>query len=108
MAKVSKLANLSTILTDYFLPGFYRAETMATGKKPKRVWVYLSEEDQGRLNSLVSAVGTLNEVMILSTLVSAALKACDQAGTRMPLPLKFQITEGLPENEPKPLAKGRR
>ena len=80
---------------------------MEPQKKPKRSWVYLSEEDQRRVNNLLKAVGTLNEVTILSTLASAALRACEESGNRMPLPLKFQIVEGVPE-KPNPVTKSRR
>ena len=70
---------------------------MATYKNRHRLWVYLDEEDHRRLEQLSKAARTLNEVSILTTLVSAALKACDEAGSRIPLPLKFRILDELPE-----------
>jgi len=69
---------------------------MPTGKKSKRVWLYLSEDDQERLHKLVQALGSLNEAAILSTLAGAGLKACEEIGNRMPLPLKFQVIEAAP------------
>ena len=74
---------------------------MAIQKKAKRSWVYLSEEDTVRLDNLVKALGTLNEVTILTALASSALRACEDLGNRMPLPLKFQIVEGIPEKPPR-------
>jgi hypothetical protein len=80
---------------------------MTTAKKSKRAWLYLSEEDQQRLKKLVEAVGTLNEAMVLSALASAGLKACEEIGNRMPLPLKFKIVEGSSEKS-NPVTKSRR
>ena len=82
---------------------------MAIQKKAKRSWVYLSEDDAGRLDKLVSALGTLNEVTILTALASSGLKACEDAGNRLPLPLKFQIVEEpSPLPTPRATAKARR
>src|ERR1051325_9822446 len=80
---------------------------MEPQKKPKRSWVYLSEEDQRRVNNLLKAVGTLNEVTILSTLASAAFRACEESDNGIPLPLNFRIVEGFPE-KPTPVTKPRR
>ena len=66
-------------------------------KKAKRTWVYVSEEDQPRLQALVKAVGSLNETMILGAIASARLKACEEIGYRLPLPLKFEVKETVPE-----------
>lgn len=71
---------------------------MATDKKPKRTWVYLSEQDQQRLTKLVDAVGgSLSEVNVLTALTSAAIKACSDAGNRIPLPLRFSISSETEE-----------
>jgi hypothetical protein len=61
--------------------------------KPRRLWVYLSAVDQTRLDELVKKFSNpaLGEVQILSTLCAAALKACDDAGGVMPLPLNLTI-----------------
>ena len=80
---------------------------MNAQKKSTRSWLYLNEEDSARLDKLVAAVGSLNEATVLSAIASAGLKACEGLGNRLPLPLKFQIVEGVPETE-KPLSKGRR
>jgi hypothetical protein len=75
---------------------------MAIEKKAKRLWVYLSEEDATRLDRLVNALGSLNAITVLTALASSGLKACEEAGNRLPLPLKFQIVEGVPEKPPRP------
>lgn len=72
---------------------------MPTQKKSKRAWLYLAEDDLTRLEKLVSALGTLSEAAVLSTLASAGLKACEKLGNRMPLPLRFQVVEGIPPDE---------
>ena len=81
---------------------------MANQKKSKRSWLYLSEEDQARLQKLAAAVGTLNDATILSALASASLRACEELGNRMPLPLKFRIIEGSMEKELSPPSRLRR
>jgi len=79
---------------------------MTIQKKSQRKWLYLDEQDLVRLSKLVEAVGTLNDAVVLSALASAGLKACEGLGYRLPLPLKFEVAEGVePE---KPLTKIRR
>jgi hypothetical protein len=63
-------------------------------KKSKRAWLYISEEDQPRLEELLRSVGgSFNEVTVLSALASAGLKACEDIGYRLPLPLVFSVQE---------------
>jgi hypothetical protein len=77
---------------------------MASQKKGKHVRLYILEEDEEPLEKLASATG-LSQTMVLTMLVSAGLRACTEAGRRMPLPLKFGISEdGLPKDERKGLA----
>jgi len=57
--------------------------------------MYLSQTDEQRLEALAKAIPVLSQAMIVSTILSAGLAACSDAGNRMPLPLKFQIAEGL-------------
>jgi hypothetical protein len=77
-------------------------------KKGKRYWVYLSEQDEQRLNKLVDSIGTLSAFDVLSVIASAGLKASEESGHRLPLPLGFQIHEAAPVsygmNEPRPPA----
>jgi hypothetical protein len=89
------------------LPLVYPPMEMNAQKKSTRSWLYLNDEDEARLDKLVAAVGTLNEATVLSAIASAGLRACEEIGNRLPLPLKFQIVEGVPEAA-KPLMKGRR
>jgi hypothetical protein len=80
---------------------------MAAALKRKQVRMYLSDEDERRLKELAEAIPVLSEAMIASTILSAGLAACSSMGNRLPLPLKFQIIESIPE-EQKPLTKVRR
>jgi hypothetical protein len=50
---------------------------MRSEKKAQRKWLYLGDEDVERLDKLVGAFPALNEAMVLGTLASAALKACE-------------------------------
>ena len=59
--------------------------------------MYLDEADEERLEALTKAIPVLSQAMIISTILSAGLAACSAAGSRLPLPLKFNISEGLPE-----------
>ena len=61
--------------------------------KPKRAWLYLSEEDKSRLNKIVNSVGTLNDATVLTMLAAAGLRSCEEIGYRLPLPLKFKVSE---------------
>lgn len=51
---------------------------MRSEKKAQRKWLYLADDDVDRLDKLVSAFPALNEAMVLGTLASAALKACER------------------------------
>ena len=65
--------------------------------KPKRTWLYLSDEDQKRLCKIVNDVESLNDATVLSILAAAALRACDEIGF-MPLPLHLTVKE-MPKKE---------
>jgi hypothetical protein len=75
---------------------------MATALKRKQVRMYLKQEDEDRLDRLSKAIPVLSEAMIISTILSAGLAACSEAGNRLPLPLKFQVLEGAAEKDPTP------
>lgn len=62
----------------------------------------MSKEVQDDFAELCKRIGSLSEAAVLTTLVESALKACIEAGYRMPLPLKFQIVEGLEKDPPSP------
>lgn len=69
---------------------------MLTQKKGKQVRLYILEDDEASLDKLSEATG-LDVTAIMTFLVSAGIKACSEAGNRLPLPLKFHISEGIPE-----------
>jgi hypothetical protein len=75
--------------------------------KRKQVRIYLDAEKQAQFEKLVERIGSMSESVVMTALVSSAVEACVEAGYRMPLPLNFQIEEGVPEKE-KPLTKVRR
>lgn len=79
-----------------------------SSQKGKHVRLYILEDDELPLEKLAQAT-RLTQTAILTILVSAGLKACVEAGNRLPLPLKFEITEGDPQmNEPNPKYKIRK
>jgi hypothetical protein len=74
--------------------------------KPKQVRVYLREHELKMLNELVEITG-MRDTAVLTLLCTAALKAAKEADYRIPLALKFQVSEGIPEPT-RPAAKTRR
>jgi hypothetical protein len=67
---------------------------MAVQKKTRRAWLYITEDDDARLQSLVKKLGPhYNDALILSTIASAGLKACEEEGSRLALPLCFKVVE---------------
>lgn len=66
---------------------------MPAALKRKQVRMYLDETDEERLAALVKAIPVLSEAMIVSALISAALKATSDAGDRLPLPLNLTIND---------------
>lgn len=73
---------------------------MAAALKRKQIRMYLNDTDEERLAALVKAIPVLSEAMIVSAILSAGLQACSECGNRLPLPLKFQIADGIPEDKP--------
>jgi len=65
------------------------------GTKPKQVRVYLNAENESLLRELSAHVSELSESQIVTVLITAALRACVASGNRIPLPLKFTVSEGL-------------
>jgi hypothetical protein len=63
--------------------------------KARQVRVYLKEKELQTLNELVERTG-MRDTAVLSLLCVAALRAAKEADYRMPLPLKFNISEGSP------------
>lgn len=76
--------------------------------KPKQVRVYLNKAMDQDFQELCRRIGSLSESAVLTALVEASLRACVEAGYRMPLPLSFSITTEAPEPKPaKPLLQRR-
>ena len=67
--------------------------------------LYLKDEDLEILKALTEAV-EIPQTEVMSRIMTAGLRSLRAAGNRMPLPLKFEVAEGVePE---KPLMKIRR
>lgn len=67
----------------------------ATSKtKPRRVWIYVGVEDEQRIDALSKKFSYLSESALVSTLLSAALRACERTEA---LPLEFVIAAAAPE-----------
>lgn len=77
--------------------------SMPSVLKRKQVRIYLDAESEKDFGKLVEAIGSMSESAVMTVLVSAALRACVDRGYRMPLPLKFQIREGLEDQKPRRL-----
>ena len=58
--------------------------------KRKRLWIYLSDEDQAKVTRLAEMCTPLKESDLCSALVAAAIAACDKAGG-ISLPLKLEV-----------------
>jgi len=80
---------------------------MPEPKKTRRCWLYVTEEDDVILQSLVKKLGAhYNETLVLSIIASAGLKACQEAGTRLPHEFSFKVVDDEARNarlnEPQP------
>ncbi len=64
--------------------------------KPKQVRVYLETKDLEYLKTLADSCH-MRDTAILGSLCAAALQAVRANNNRFPLPLRFNISEGLPE-----------
>ena len=79
---------------------------MAAALKRKQIRMYLDDVDEQRLQALAKAIPVLSQAMIVSSILSAGLKACSDAGNRLPLPLTFRMSEGAEREPNTPLSKG--
>jgi hypothetical protein len=64
-------------------------------KKPRRVWIYVSDADSDRIDELLKRYSYLSEAALMSTLLHAALRACEAANYNA-LPQQFAITLATP------------
>ncbi len=58
--------------------------------KRKRLWIYLSDQDQETVTKLAEMCAPLKESDLCSALVAAAISACDKSGG-ISLPVKFEV-----------------
>ena len=69
---------------------------MATQTKGNVLRLYVKDEDLEGLKAITEAV-EISQTEVMSRIMTAGIRALREAGNRMPLPLKFQIAEGIPE-----------
>jgi len=79
---------------------------MATQTKGTTLRLYLRDDEVEGLQKLTEAL-EIPQTEIMSRIMTAGIRAIRDAGNRMPLPLKFQIVEGVPEKS-NPVTKSRR
>jgi hypothetical protein len=75
--------------------------------KPKQVRVYLREPELKMLNDLVEITG-MRDTAVLTLLCAAALKAAKDADYRIPLAVRFKLSEGIEPPAKVTAAKARR
>lgn len=63
---------------------------MTTEKKGTAARLYIGDAEIKILKELSEATN-LSQTMVMSQIVTAGLRACAEAGNRLPLPLSFQI-----------------
>ncbi len=83
---------------------------MPTGKgntKGNTLRLYLRDEEMEALQKLTEAL-EIPQTEIMSRIMTAGIRALKEAGNRMPLPLRFQLSEFIPEDEKQHLTKTRR
>ena len=59
----------------------------------EQIRIRLTTEEMAQLKKLAQSVG-LSPPAVMTVVASAGLKACVEAGNRLPLPMKFEIVEG--------------
>jgi hypothetical protein len=59
--------------------------------KRKQVRIYLDDEDSPVFDSLLAKSGKLSETALMTMIVSAGLKAIEQGGGRITLPLQLEM-----------------
>lgn len=71
-----------------------RVEILARVKKPRRVWIYVNDADGDRIDELQKKYPYLSEAAAVSSLLSAALAACERDNYTH-LPTEFAITAAI-------------
>jgi hypothetical protein len=62
--------------------------------KPKRVWIYVGNDDEKRIDSLLRRFPHLSEAAVMASLLSAALRCCEREGF-LAIPYEFTTLENL-------------
>lgn len=78
---------------------------MATPTKGNTLRLYLRDEELEALQQLTEVL-EIPQTEVMGRIMTAGIRALQEAGNRMPLPLKFEIKETDPPS--KPLSKTRR
>jgi hypothetical protein len=74
---------------------------MATQTKGNTLRFYLRDEELAALAKLTETL-EISQTEIMGRIMTAGIRAIREAGNRMPLPLKFQIVDRLPEKDSSP------
>jgi len=84
---------------------------MPTGKgtntKGNTLRLYLRDDEMEALQKLTEVL-EIPQTEIMSRIMTAGIRAIREAGNRMPLPLRFHISEFIPDEEKQQLTKTRR
>lgn len=67
---------------------------MANQTKGNVLRLYIKDEDLRILQAITEAV-EIPQTEVMSRIMTAGLRALKEAGNRLPLPLKFQVSEGV-------------
>jgi len=65
---------------------------MANQTKGNVLRLYLKDEDLAALKAIVDSV-EIPQTEVMSRIMTAGIRACKEAGNRLPLPLKFSVME---------------
>lgn len=65
-----------------------------TQKKGKAARLYIGDDEDHILREIAVATN-LSQTMVMSQIMAAGLRACSEAGNRLPLPLKFKIVDAV-------------
>lgn len=85
-----------SLLSTPLLATLWHPLVMATQTKGNVLRLYVKDEDLEGLKAITEAV-EISQTEVMSRIMTAGIRALHEAGNRLPLPLKFQIVEGVPE-----------
>jgi hypothetical protein len=64
----------------------------------KRIWIRVGDDDRRRVDELLKAFPYMKEAPLVSTLLSAALRACERNGFTN-LPMEFSVELDAPKED---------